>query len=238
MSWSDVSSCRGSDTPGGLTLNTLRIVTILSPHDRAIACRGRRRQDQTVVASEHQLMPQLEDLASDDKIQHEDKNNNEPDSVSYCCLVLPGWSPTISAHSRILRGKAPSWERSSTRTMDGIQHLTDHRINDCAHRHTPVQGALFCTADEKEGECRNEGQCCDDCKVFLLQPAERLGLVVVEDDEDHVDGHGERPKDIGNGEPALLDHCPIPWILYRKHTSAGRRPGSGTAPTHPRQVAR
>lgn len=82
-SWSAVSRCRESYTAGDLTLKTLRIVITLSPHDRPIACRGRRRQDQTVVASEHQLMPQFKDLASDDKIQHEDKNNNEPDSVSY-----------------------------------------------------------------------------------------------------------------------------------------------------------
>lgn len=36
---------------------------------------------------------------------------------------------------------------------------------------------------------------------------------MIEDDEDNVDGHGERPKDVGNGEPALLDQGLTTWIL-------------------------
>ena len=97
-------------TPGGgLTLKTLRIVIPLRPHDRAIACKGCGRQGETVVASEHQLMPQFEYLVSDEEVQNKDKSDDEPSSVSHECLAVADTErPTILARSKILYGKAPN----------------------------------------------------------------------------------------------------------------------------------
>lgn len=113
---------------------------------------------------------------------------------------------TISVRSKTVYGRAPTWEKSSTKPekayASALLVVFASALGKSTHCYTAIHGPFLRRVDEKEGHSRNEYNGSNDTNILLLQLSQIFSIILVEDNKEDVPRCGECPEYICQWKPA------------------------------------